>query len=80
MTQATLDTRISATGFVIKYPAIESLAQDEQWFLCDANGLARSRGNGYNPQSCRAMVEAGTLIEHERIPHTGCVIYRQVTK
>lgn len=72
----TITDRIARTGYVIMYPAIESLAQGEQWFLCNDAGVIQTRGNGYNAGECRAMLERGELVEHVRLL-TGVVIYKQ---
>lgn len=74
----TIDTRISKTGYVILYPAIESLGEQERWYLCDASGIIATRGSGFNAAQCREMLERGALVEHHRL-FAGATIYRQVT-
>jgi hypothetical protein len=63
----TIDTRIARTGYVIRYPEIESLGEPERWYLCDAHGIIATRGTvGFNAVTCREMVERGALVEHRR--------------
>jgi hypothetical protein len=75
---ARIASRIARTGFVICYPAIEALAQGEQWFLCNDRGFIQPAGKGYSAEACRELVKAGALVEHETL-ESGCVIYKQVT-
>jgi hypothetical protein len=75
----TLDTRIARTGYVILYPAIESLGEPERWYLCDADGIIQTRGStGFNAVQCREMVTSGALVEHHKLL-AGATIYKQVT-
>lgn len=74
----TIDQRIARTGYVVCYPAIESLGEAEHWFACDANGIIATRGaTGFNAVQCREMVERGALVEHVALL-AGVVIYKQV--
>lgn len=74
----TIDTRIAKTGYVILYPAIESLGEPERWYLCDAFGIIQTRGSGFNAVQCREMLKRGALTEYLRLL-AGAVIYKQVT-
>jgi hypothetical protein len=66
----TLDTRISRTGYVIRYN------MPELWFACDGFGVVQMRGTtGLSADECRAMVTSGALVEHVRLL-AGAVIYK----
>lgn len=69
--------RIARTGYVILYPGRAEIGETDAWYGCYADGGIR--GGKLDALQCAGLVEAGALVEHQRIVMTGATIYRLVT-